>query len=62
MRNPIPYPLRAFKLSLDLNPFGFWLKPSLTIKRDLTEHAKQQGAAILWARWLWFQVSVSRWV
>lgn len=62
MRKPlIPYPLRATKLSIELNPFGFWWKPSFT-RRRLTESAKQQGSAIWWARWLWFQISYSRWV
>lgn len=62
MRNPIPYPLRAAKLSLSINPFGFWLAPSWFYKGELTERARADGAAIWWVRWLWFQISYSRWV
>ncbi len=58
----LPYPLRATRISLDLNPFGFWLKPKFMWKKDLTEHAKENGATIWWARWAWFQISYSRWV
>jgi len=61
MRNPIPYPLSALKVSFEINPFGFWWKPSLIINHDLTEFAKQQGVVLWWARWLWFQVSVGWW-
>ena len=62
MKNPIPYPLRAAKISIDFNPFGFWLKPSFTYRQDLTEQARRDGNAIWWARWLWFQISYSRWL
>lgn len=62
MRNPIPYPLRAMRLSLSVNPFGFWLKPSFRHQRSLTERAKADGETIWWVRWLWFQISYSRWV
>lgn len=58
----VPYPLRAAKLSLSINPFGFWFRPSFVWKRDLTEHAKAQGETIWWARWAWFQISFGRWV
>ena len=58
----LPYPLRAVKLSLDLNIFGFWSKPDWHYRKGLTEAAKADGATICWARWLWFQVSYSRWV
>lgn len=58
----LPYPLRAAKLSLDLNLFGFWLMPEWHIHRDLSEFAKSQGAVIWWVRWAWFQVSYSRWL
>lgn len=58
----IPYPLRAVKLSLDLNIFGFWWKPDWHYRKGLTEAAKADGATIWWVRWLWFQVSYSRWV
>lgn len=57
-----PYPLRATKLSLSITPFGFWLKPSFTYRRNLTEFAKEQGETIWWARWAWFQISYSRWL
>jgi len=62
MQNPIPYPLRAAKLSLSVNPFGFWLMPSWFHKSELTERARADGATIWWVRWLWFQISYSRWV
>jgi len=58
----IPYPLRAARISLSLNPFGFWWKPDWFYKRDLTEIAKQHGATIWWVRWGWFQIEYSRWV
>jgi hypothetical protein len=58
----IPYPLRALKLSLDINPFGFWWKPTWTHRRGLSEEARENGETIAWARWLWFQVSVGRWL
>jgi hypothetical protein len=62
MRNPIPYPLRAVRISLSLNPFGFWLKPRFVHKKNLTACAKANGETIWWARWAWFQISYSRWV
>jgi hypothetical protein len=62
MRNPIPYPLRAARLSLSIAPFGFWLVPRFHWKRSLTERAKADGTTIWWARWAWFQISFSRWV
>ena len=58
----IPYPLRATKITLDLNPFGFWLKPSFVWRKTLTEQVKAKGEKIWWARWAWFQISYSRWV
>lgn len=58
----IPYPLRAMKFSLDFQPFGFWLKPSFTHRKNLSEGARQNGATIWWARWAWFQISYSRWL
>lgn len=58
----IPYPLRATKISLDLNPFGFWLKPRYSFNFGLTEMQKEQGELIWWVRWAWFQISYSRWV
>lgn len=58
----IPYPLRAAKITLDLNLFGFWWKPDWRYRWDLTERAKADGTAIWWLRWAWFQVSYSRWL
>lgn len=58
----LPYPFRATRISFDIHPFGFWLKPSWHHRKTLTEHARQQGEAIWWARWGWFQISYSRWV
>lgn len=62
MKNPIPYPLRAFKFAIEFKPFGFWWKPLIHVNRGLTEFAKQQGTDLWWMRWLWFQVSIGRWV
>ena len=62
-RKPIiPYPLSATKITLDLNPFGFWLKPSFRHRRDLTEFAREQGTTVWEFRWLWFQISYGRWL
>jgi hypothetical protein len=61
MKNPIPYPLRATRIALELNPFGFWLVPAFSWRHDLTEIAKADGACIWWLRWAWFQISYSRW-
>ncbi len=60
----IPYPLGAARIniSLKLNIFNPWLIPDFTWKRDLTEQAKANGETIWWARWLYFQISYSRWV
>ena len=57
----IPYPLRAAKLTLDINVFGVWWKPDWHY-RELTESAKAAGETIWYVRWLWFQVSYSRWL
>ena len=57
----IPYPLRALKISVEFNPFGFWLKPSFT-KRNITEEAKREGNAWCWFRWGQIQISISRWL
>lgn len=62
IKNPIPYPLRAARPSLSLNPFGFWFVPRFHWHRDMTEAAKRDGNTIWWARWTWFQISFSRWV
>lgn len=55
----VPYPLRAAKIDLTLNLTGCWWRPSFT-RRTLTERAKAEGETIWWARWLWFQISYSR--
>lgn len=61
MKNPIPYPLRATRISLELNPFGFWLVPSYGNRTSMTELAKADGQTIWWVRWAWFQISYGRW-
>jgi hypothetical protein len=61
MKNPIRYPLRATRVSLELNPFGFWLLPSGGYRGGMTEAAKADGETIWWARWAWFQISYGRW-
>lgn len=58
----IPYPLRATKLSLDFGPFCFWWRPHFTWRRNLSDRAKAEGETIWWLRWLWFQISFSRWL
>lgn len=58
----IPYPLRAFKISIDINPFGPWWKPELVDRRCMSEDRKRAGESQLWIRWLWIQISFSRWV
>ena len=58
----LPYPLRAAKLSFDLNIFGFWLVPDWCYYDGLPEASRAAGETIWWARWLWFQVSYSRWM
>ena len=57
----LPYPLRATRVSIDLNPFGFWWRPQFR-RMDVTERAKCDGSPIWWARFAWFQISYSRWV
>lgn len=57
----IPYPLRAAKIGLDVNLFGFWWKPSF-FKFDRSERQKAEGDIQWYARWLWFQISYSRWL
>ena len=52
-----PYPLRAAKISLEIMPFGFWLMPSFTHRKSLTEAARADGEKIWWVRWAWFQIS-----
>ena len=55
----IPYPLRSASISLTIVPFTFW-RPSFTYRRSLTECAKENGEAVWWARFAWFQISYSR--
>lgn len=57
----LPYPLRATRVALELNPFGFWLVPRFHWRRGMTEAAKADGTTIWYARWAWFQISFSRW-
>lgn len=59
IKRRIPYPLRAARLSLTLNPFGFW-KPSFTHRKTLPEAARASGETIWWARFAWFEISYSR--
>ena len=56
----VPYPLRAARLSLDLNLLGCWWFPRVRVFPTLTEQAKAEGSTIWYARWLFFQVSYSR--
>ncbi len=58
----VPYPLRAAKISIDINPFGCWWKPQFMRWPTLTERAKVEGGTIWYARWLWFQISYCRWM
>lgn len=58
----IPYPLRAACISIQIQPFGFWLKPRFVHRKELTEFARENGETIWWARWAWFQISYSRWL
>lgn len=57
----VPYPLRAARISLNLMPFGIWLKPSFTNYRR-SEAGRREGELIWRARWLWFEISYSRWL
>ena len=61
-RMKLPYPLRASKITVDINPFGFWFKPSLTLRPNLTEDAKRDGSKLWFFRFAWFQLSFSRWM
>lgn len=56
----IPYPLRAARLSLDINVFGCWWVPRFHSFPTLTEQAKRDGSTIWYARWLIFQISYAR--
>lgn len=62
MKSLLPYPLRATRIAVELNLFGFWLRPVACYRRDLTESAKANGETIWWVRWGWFQISYSRWL
>lgn len=57
----VSYPLRAAKISIDINPFGFWWKPVFQRFPTMTEAAKVEGCTIWYARWAWFQISYARW-
>lgn len=57
----VPYPLRAAKVSIDFTLFPWW-KPEFHYKKELTEEAKRNGSTIWYVRWLWVQVSFSRWL
>jgi len=61
MKKIIPYPLRATRINISINPFGFWM-PSFVYKKDLSEKARKNGDGIWWLRFAWFQVSYSRWI
>lgn len=58
----IPYPLRAAKITIDFQFFGIWWLPEFHHNRKLNELARRDGSTIWFCRWLWFQVSYSRWV
>lgn len=60
MKNIIPYPLRAAKISIDLHPFIFWM-PRFR-KVGLTELAKQQGGCIWYMRFAFIEIRFSRWL
>jgi len=55
-----PYPLRAARLSISFTLFP-WLRPQAHWSRNLTESAKRDGETIWYVRWLWVQISYSRW-
>jgi hypothetical protein len=57
----VPYPLRAARISLSLTLFPWW-RPRFQWNCNLTDTAKRDGETIWYARWLWFQISYSRWV
>lgn len=56
----VPYPARAAKLTVDINPFGCWWIPSFVHRRTLSERARAEGETIWFARWLILQISYSR--
>lgn len=58
----IPYPLRAAKISIEFNPFGFWWRPRFVHHAKMSEGMRANGDTIWFARWAWFQISYSRWV
>lgn len=63
MRNRIPYPLRAARLSLAFHPFsvfgGTWFD-YVNKSETLTESAKSDGATIWWIRFGPFTLSYGR--
>ena len=62
MRKLIPYPLRAARISISINPFGFWWKPEFRHNKKMPERYRQDGMVIWWARFAWFHISYSRWL
>ena len=57
----IPYPLRAAKISIAINPFGFWWKPYF-YRFYTNENSKREGDTQWHARWAWFEISYARWL
>lgn len=54
------YPLSSAKPSISFTLVP-WLKPIFYHNKELSEEAKQQGVVIWYARWLFVQISYSRW-
>lgn len=54
----IPYPLRAFKISIDICPFTFWWPKYYNFK--LSEKAKCEANTLWYIRFACFQISYSR--
>ena len=57
----IRYPLRAARMSVDMQFFGCWWVPRFH-QYDITERARCEGETIWSARWLFWQISYSRWL
>ena len=57
----IKYPLRAARVSLNLNPFGCWWRPRF-VNYKQREAEKREGEVQWSARWLWFEITYSRWL
>jgi len=56
----IPYPLRAAKISIAFTLWP-WIKPSFR-KSHISESSRVDGDVIWYFRWMWVQISYSRWV